>query len=184
MRFRIWLENEPPETQEFDPNNPPDGPETIEYMPDNEEGWGIGTVRDFDNILAIMREIDPSIPNPEGGWQPETRKPNGSVDSDVFSGTPDYAAPEQFQAMTFKNSLDNYERVLLSNIPQIFPNAAQEAKELARIWSQFRNKVIHKSSVQEVAQARRPIHYAIPLQELHRVIIFAARPASVWQQFP
>jgi hypothetical protein len=165
MKFRHWLqENEIDRTIEYRPDQP-DPQQTTEFMPDGEKNIGIGTFRGFDQILNALRQIDSSIPNPEGFFQPEIRKANGSVDSQVFAGTPNFGAPEQWEPESGYHSLDNYERTLLTNIPRLFPELAQEAKELARRWSAFRNKVIQRAGVQENQQLR-PIHYSLPLWQM------------------
>lgn len=165
MKFRNWLENEedPEATIELDPNR------TMTFMPDDEFTWGPATIRNFNNVLSVLRKIDSSIPDPyDSAAQPEIRNPNGSVDSG-FAGTVDFASPEQTRVQSGP-SLDNYERVLQNNIPNLFPHLAREAKELAALWARFRNKVISKAAVQENARPLRPIFYALPLQELKSVM--------------
>jgi len=166
MKFKNWLNK----TRQFDPQNM-GSTRTVEFMPDGATMMGADSIRGYDQLASILRQIDHSIPNPRGGEQGEKRNPDGSISSYEFAGTVDYAAPEQFPNQPEKiTSMDNFERAMVKIIPQILPDMAQEAQQLAQIWSRFRNKVVRYSVGENNYQPQaRPIHFAIPLTELQKM---------------
>lgn len=115
-------------------------------------------------IIGLLRRIDPTIPDLTS-WQPETRHSDGSVTSDALIGTLDYASPEQALPEKFRED-DNYESILLRNIPKLYPEVEDKCKYVAKLWRSFRNFVI-----KELAEDTRklwPIHYSLPLIELNQ----------------
>jgi hypothetical protein len=181
MRFRNWLKEstvgnneEPDPTIDYvqvnhDPN------QTRTYMPDDEymPGGALATSdRDLIRLADALRELDPAIPGAQQ-WQPEIRNPDGSVSSDAFAGTVDYASPEQAQASRY-HQMDNYQAALVKNLPKLFPELGREAMNLAALWNTFRSSVLRLLNVQEAVQTQpmglatgmNPIHYALPLTQL------------------
>jgi hypothetical protein len=143
---------------------------TIDYNPNDQPNTNkLARTQGFHQILTALKKIDPSIPDPNGEWQPTTRNPNGSQNIHSYSGTPDYGAPEQWKTTTrhAHHSQDNYEIILTTVIPKIFPNHAQEAHDLAQAWTQFRNKIVHHTTQEHTNTPLRPAHYALSLTQLH-----------------
>jgi len=176
MKFRKWLTETsttdgPDPTREFNPAQLGHDPQqTREYMPDSEYSFGSGTAATdeaLSELAEILRRLDPAIPGAQS-WQPEIRNPDGSVSSDAFVGTPDYASPEQWEPTRY-HQLDNYQSALLRSIPSLFPQLAHEAQRLAQLWANFRNIVVNRlrenaqNPQTQIPNRLRPIYYSVPL---------------------
>lgn len=177
MSFRHWLREstvDPDTTIDVDPRQLVHDPnKTTEFMGDDEYTRAYGSTAVMDDstisqIADLLRQIDPAIPGAPV-WQPEIRNTDGSISSDAFAGTVDYASPEQQNPSRYRQ-MDNYQMSLLQSIPKLFPQLTGEARQLAQLWNAFRTSIVRR--MQETTQpptppsGLRPIYYSLPLNAL------------------
>lgn len=131
---------------------------------------GLPTIQ---QIAVALRGLDPDIPDPRGGGQNPIRQPDGSVEQFPM-GTRGYIAPEMGVPHREQNRA-NYERFLLNDIPQLFPDLQQQAAQIRQQWQAMRNYIV--SSLEESNNDpnggslpeepyRRPIVYSVALRAL------------------
>ena len=85
-----------------------------------------------------------------------------------FSGTPDYAAPEQFFSIGQRQP-DFYQH-FLKEIEEIFPNMSDEIREMLDNWLLFRQEVLRRLGKRNYMGSGqgRPIQYSLPLMTIGR----------------
>lgn len=161
MKFRQWLEGwndttvswHPNDGNQFDPYASTMAPATQGMGKDRT--WGSNSryqTPDTDTLPAVAIALDPlSFDDTEDG----------------FSGTPDYASPEQFQSVGFRHP--DFYQSFLDEVAQLFPDMAEECKNMKDNWMLFRQEVLRRVGKKQYmgsGQKRYPIHYALPLRTL------------------